>query len=346
VDGQNAVLSFDWSGQPLGQTVLGAERKGKSPNGSGCNPSPAVDAQGLFVYFKSGELAGLDLDGKLRWKINLQEQYGKDDLYWDLGTSPMLTKRDVVVAVMQHGGSFLAAFDQLTGAPRWKVARDYETPVECDHSYATPLLCREGGREELIVWGAQHLTAHNADDGKLVWWCAGFNPEAKNNWVVVASPVLAGGMVVVPYGRGSLLYGIKMGGSGDVTATHRAWERDDTGCFVPTPAEYQGRVYLLRDRGEVVCVDPATGRTLWSGELPKGSASYYASPTLADGKIYAAREDGVVFVARVGGHFEVLARNEMGERIIAAPVPVSGRLLIRGEKHLFCAGGQGTGMVR
>ncbi len=78
----------------------------------------------------------------------MQEKYGQDDLYWDLGTSPVLTERDVVVAVMQHGGSFLAAFDQLTGAQRWKVARDYETPVECDHSYATPLLHREGGREE------------------------------------------------------------------------------------------------------------------------------------------------------------------------------------------------------
>jgi predicted membrane chloride channel (bestrophin family) len=28
----------------------------------------------------------------------------------------------------------------------------------------------------------------------------------------------------------------------------------------------------------------------------------------------------------------------MGERIIASPVPVAGRLLLRGEKHLFCVG--------
>jgi outer membrane protein assembly factor BamB len=92
----------------------------------------------------------------------------------------------------------------------------------------------------------------------------------------------------------------------------------------------------VRDRGEVECIDPVTGKTLWSDALPKNSNSYYSSPAVADGKIYAAREDGVVFVARANKPFEVLAENDMGERIIAAPVPVSNRLLLRGEKHLFC----------
>ena len=57
---------------------------------------------------------------------------------------------------------------------------------------------------------------------------------------------------------------------------------------------------------------------------------------IAGGKLYAAREDGVVFVARVEEKFELLAENTMGERVIASPVPVSNRLLIRGEQHLFC----------
>ena len=44
----------------------------------------------------------------------------------------------------------------------------------------------------------------------------------------------------------------------------------------------------------------------------------------------------MVFVARVEEKFELLAENTMGERVIASPVPVSNRLLIRGEQHLFC----------
>lgn len=49
-------------------------------------------------------------------------------------------------------------------------------------------------------------------------------------------------------------------------------------------------------------------------------------------------EDGTVFVAKIDGAFEVLSENKMGEPVIASPVPVAGRLLIRGEKHLFCIG--------
>ena len=182
----------------------------------------------------------------------------------------------------------------------------------------------------------KHLTAHDTSTGATLWSCGDFNQASKNNWVAVASPVIAGNIVVVPYGRGTRLHGIKLGGTGDVTATHRAWVREDTGSFVPTPIEYKGRVYLLRDRGQVECINPANGATVWTGELPKASASYYSSPAAADGKIYAAREDGVIFVAKIDGGFEVLSENKMGEPVIASPVPIGNRLLIRGEKNLFC----------
>jgi hypothetical protein len=52
--------------------------------------------------------------------------------------------------------------------------------------------------------------------------------------------------------------------------------------------------------------------------------------------LYAAREDGVVFAARVEDKFELLSENPMNEQIIGTPVADNGRLLLRGEKHLFC----------
>ena len=114
----------------------------------------------------------------------------------------------------------------------------------------------------------------------------------------------------------------------------------DTHCAEPnhpSPAVYQGRVYLVRDRGEVECIDPATGKTMWSDEFPKGRASYYASPIVAGGNLYAAREDGTVFVANVtNGRFELLAENDMDEPVIGSPVPASNCIFIRGEDHLFC----------
>ena len=196
---------------------------------------------------------------------------------------------------------------------------------------------QQDGREVIVVWGAERVTTHEAKGGKLISECAGFNPKGKSNWVVVASSVVVGDTVVVPYGRGSHLAGVKLGGRGDVTATHRAWERGDkSGCFVPTPAVYDGKVYILGDRGEVHCIDPKSGKTIWSNKLPRGAQSYYSSPTIADGKIYAAREDGKFFVADLDQNLKVLFEREFGARIIASPVPVGDRILLRSDTHLMC----------
>jgi outer membrane protein assembly factor BamB len=339
-DGNDAVLAFGLAdGKPLWQTPLGPERPGKHRNGSGSNPSPLTDGESVYVFFKSGTLAALNsADGKPRWQTNLINKFGKEQLYWDLGTTPALTEKLVVVAMMHGGESYVVAFDKKTGEQVWKTPRTYKTPVENDHGYTTPIVIRHDGKEAVLVWGAEHLTAYAADDGKLLWSCGDFNPGGAKNWVAVSSPVVVGDVAVVPYGRGSRLHGIKLGGSGDVTATHRLWSRQDTGTFVPTPAAADGKAILVRDGGEIEAIDPLTGKTAWKGALPKASAKFYASPAVAGGKIYAAREDGMVFVATADEKCELLLQNDAGERIAASPVPVGGKILLRTEKHLICVG--------
>jgi outer membrane protein assembly factor BamB len=181
-------------------------------------------------------------------------------------------------------------------------------------------------------------------DGERSGLEGGLNPAGRANWPAIATPVISGGIAVVPVGRDdrpgqAALCGIRLGGKGDVSQSHRAWRREDLGVFVTTPAEYRGRIYLLRHRGEVVCVNTADGATLWSDAFPKGSAPFYASPLVVNGVLFAAREDGVVFAARVGEKFELLSENPMGERIVATPVASGNRLFLRGDQHLMCVGG-------
>ncbi len=332
----DAIFGIGFDGKVKWRTKVGRGKDGKHRNGSSTNSSPVTDGKYIFAYFKSGNVAGLDMKGKLLWKTNLQERYGKDTLYWDIGTSPVITKKYVVIAVMHKGESYLVAFDKATGKVGWKVARNYECPVEGDHSYATPILIKHKGREALVVWGAERLTAHDAADGKIIWSCSGFNPQKKNFWVAVASAVIVDGIAVVPYGRGKHLTGVKLGGSGDVTKSHRLWTLDRIGTFVPSPVGYQKKLYCVADRGAVTCLDPKTGKTLWKGQLPRHRASYYASPVIANGKLYATREDGMIFVADIRNGFKLLAENNLGERMIASPVPVDNHLLLRGEQHLYC----------
>ena len=339
-EGKDAVVSLDAMGKERWTTVFEQEDAGKHRNGSGCNASPVTDGRSLYVYFKSGTFAALGLDGKVLWQTNLVKSYGKDTLFWDHGTSPVLTAKHVIMARMHQGESWLAAFDKQTGEVAWKVARNYKVPTECDHGYTTPLVMEYQGKESILVWGAEHITIHDAADGKVVWSCGNFNPEGAQLWPAIATPVVVDGTAVIAYGRNDRgiprLYGIRLSGSGDTTASNHAWKRDDVGTFVPTPAVARGQVLLVRDHGEVESLDPKTGKTVWKGEFPKSRANFYSSPLVAGDKLFAPREDGIVFVGKIeGDKFSVLSQTDMGEPVIGSPVPFGNGVLIRGENHLF-----------
>lgn len=342
-DGQDAILALDGAtGKQLWLSKLGPESAARHTTlASSCNASPVTDGKGIFARFRSGRLVAVNLDGTLRWQLNIQERFGPEQLYWDQGSSPMVTDDLVIISRMHHGESWVAGFDKKNGEQRWLQKRNYPVPAENDNGYSTPVPFEYKHKPAVLIWGADHLTAHSVTDGSLLWSCGGFNPAGTANWPAIATPVIQGGMAIVPVGRDdrpgqARLHGIRLDGTGDVTDTGRAWQRDDVGVFCATPIEYKGRVFLLRHRGGVVCVDPATGKTIWEDAFPRKSSSFYASPIIAHGILYAAREDGTVFAARVEDKFELLSENPMGERIVASPAPGNNRLLIRGEKHLFC----------
>lgn len=340
-DGQDSVQAYDWTGELIWQKKLGKERAGKHANGSGSNSSPVTDGKNVYVYFKSGTVASLTTDGQLNWKINLQEMFGEDTLWWDLGTSPVLAGGNIVVAVMQEGESYVVALKPEDGTVAWKVDRTFPVQKESGQSYTTPYVTNVDGRETIVIWGADRLTGHNPKDGAVLWMCEGFNPQNQPMWRVIASPGITDGIAVIPFGRTKYCAGVKLGGSGDITQTGRIWERDDLGSDCPTPVARDGKAYVLSDRGQINCIDAKTGKDIWKDSIPRARAKYYASPILAGNLIYCAREDGVVAVVKISDDgMAVLAQNDMGERLAATPVPINNKLLVRGVNHLFCIGNQ------
>lgn len=340
-NGVDSVLAFDLDGNRIWNAKLGEETPPKHRKlGTSSNASPVTDGTGVFVYFKSGNFAALEMNGKVRWQRNLAKEFGRQKLYWDQGSSPVIVGDLVVVARMHAGDSWVAGFDKATGKIRWQTKRNYECPAENNNGYTTPVPIRHGDRDALLVWCSDRLTAYAADDGSLLWQCAGFNPNGNKLWPPIATPVVSGDIAVIPVGRDDRkqaeVHAVRLGGKGNVTQTHRLWERDDFGVFAASLIAYEGRVYLVRNKGGVVCLDPATGKPFWEAELPKAAAAYYASPVIAGGILYAAREDGMVFAAKVGERFELLGQNDMGEQILATPAPFAGRLLIRTSESLFC----------
>ena len=346
IDGNDAAICFDRAGKERWRRSLGPEKAGKHAKATGCNPSPVTDGKHVWVYFKSGELAALDLaTGAVAWRENLQERFGEDTLWWDLGTSPVLTRDAVVVAVMQTGPSYLAAFGRTDGKLLWKHDRNLDAPEEAAQSYSTPLVVKGEERfgepaEVMFVLGADHVTAHDATDGRELWRVGGLNPGGEKYFRSIASPVVAGDLVIAPYARGSTLTAVKRGGQGDVTTSHVAWARKDLGADVPTPAFQDGKLVVCTDQGKVACLDAPTGKTLWEGELPKNRHAYSASPVLLDSKILVTREDGqsalLAGPAAGAGRFEVVGEGSVGEMTVATPVCVDGRIFLRTHDSLWC----------
>ncbi len=337
-EGQNAVLCYNGAGELQWKTHLGKERPGKHRKATGSNPSPTTDGERVYVYFKSGDLACLDFAGKILWQKNLQQLYGEDTLWWDLGTSPLLTQKLLVVACVQSGPSYLAGFDKMTGDEVWKVDRMLDAPNESNQTYSTPIPVQIDGRDAFVVLGADHVTAHDTATGQEIWRVGGLNPTQQGFFRSIASPVVLDGIAVAPYARGKSLTAIRIEGQGDITQSHVAWFTEETGSDVPTPAALDGRLYLCTDRGEVSCREIKSGRELWRAQCERsGNTAYSASPIIADGKLYCTREDGVVTVLAIADG-KILSTNPLGDFVVATPVFVNGRILLRTSEHLYCIG--------
>ena len=335
-ESKNVLVCLDRGGTKRWQVAFGPSSASRNRKAGSANPSPITDDKYVYAYYRSGDLACVDVEGKIVWQTNLQEEHGRDRLNWDLGTSPVLTKRFVVVAVMHQGPSFLLALDKKTGEQAWKHDRDLGAPAESRDSYTTPLVLEENGQETLVVLGADHVTAHSAQTGEELWRFGGLNPEGRRNYRQIASPVATDDMIITPYARGRSLTSIRRGGRGDVSDSHQAWVANDAAPDVPTPVVHDGRVYLCGDRGDVNCLDLESGEQIWTERLPRNRYVYSSSPVIADGRLYATREDGTTFVLKLGDKPALVATNALRENTYATPVFVDRQVFVRTSNYLFC----------
>ena len=114
-----------------------------------------------------------------------------------------------------------------------------------------------------------------------------------------------------------------------------AWESKRGFPYVPTMLALGEHLYWVNDAGIAACYVARTGENVWTERL---GGNVTSSPILVDGRVYAASEDGDVYVFRAAPKFELMAKNAVGELVRATPAVANGRLFIRGQNHLFCIG--------
>jgi outer membrane protein assembly factor BamB len=91
----------------------------------------------------------------------------------------------------------------------------------------------------------------------------------------------------------------------------------------------------VSDGGIASCLDAKTGKTHWSERLGGG---FSASPVFAEGKIYFFNEEGVGFVVKASKTYELIQKNELGDRTLASPAVLDNAILIRSASAVWKIG--------
>jgi hypothetical protein len=133
---------------------------------------------------------------------------------------------------------------------------------------------------------------------------------------------------------------IRLGGTGDISSSHIQWLVPTGAPYVSSIVLYQGLIYMANDAGVASCFDAKTGEKVWQSRT---EGIFSASPVVGDGKVYLMSETGETIVIKAGREFQVLARNDIGERIVASPAISAGQIFIRTDDHLFCIGKKPAG---
>jgi len=304
------------------------------PQNPPCAGSPITDGTAVYADFASGGVLACDLAGKKLWHRDLGPVLHK----WGNGSSPILYKDTVIVWHGPGEPSFLTALDKRTGATVWKTEeKAINSPIF--GSWSTPIVLRVGERDELIfplpgekIGGDGEFKGYDPATGKELWRCVGLGTE------VYAMPVASakGDLVIGISGHNGPTLAVRPGGQGDVTATHRAWrvagknpQRIGSGVL------HEGHLYLANADGTAECLEAETGKTVWKERL---AGRLWGSLLLAEGRLYVSNLEGTTFVFSASPKFEVLAKNDLGEAIYAAPAVSNSELFLRTYQHLYCIG--------
>lgn len=296
--------------------------------------TPVTDGERVYALFGNLGVFAFTLDGEQVWSRHLEPRTIRAG--WGTAASPVLHGGRLFIINDNEEQSELLALDAQSGEELRRAERDEKS------NWATPFLWENGDRVELVTSGTGAVRSYDLD-GALLWSLRGMSS------ITIPTPSSGQGLLFVGSGfvadRHRPLYAVRPGARGDITlepgetaGAFIAWSNPVAAPYNPSPVYYEGRIYVLYDRGMVSCFDAQTGAVLYDRQrLPRGSA-FTSSPWAAGGRVYFLSEDGVCYVVRAGDTFELLQTNPLADddMTLATPAVAGDRLLIRTAARLYC----------
>jgi outer membrane protein assembly factor BamB len=283
--------------------------------------TPVSDGKNIYAFFGKSGVYAFDLDGKPLWNASV----GKTKHGWGSGTSPVIYKDLLIINASVESGSLLA-LKKDTGKVAWTAKGKISS------SWNTPLLVRlPDGGTEVVVNQYGKLRGFNPDTGAELWTCAGVDDY------ICPSVVANDGVVYAIGARQNTAIAVRAGGQGSVTPLWTVKK----GSNVSSPVYHDGHLYWASEgKGAVYCVDVNKGTLVYEQKLMPSPERIYASPLLADGKIYYVSRTKGTYVVDASPKFKLLAHNTLGDTSVfnGSPVADHGQLLLRSNRYLYCIG--------
>jgi outer membrane protein assembly factor BamB len=307
------------------KTVLQSPLEKKHSLNSYASSTPVTDGERIYVAFLDRQemvVAAYDFDGNQKWLV----RPGPFASMHGFCSSPILFEDKVVVNGDHDGDSYLVALSRAEGRMLWKTPRQNRT-----RSYCVPLIRELAGRTQMVLTGDKCVASYDPNTGKQHWVIDGPTDQ------FVASPVYSTGTGLL-YITGGFpdhhILAIKPDGRGDVTRTHIIWRSNKGVAYVPSPIIAGDYFLIVSDSGVAHCFEAATGTLLWQERL----GEHHASLVSAAGLVYFLNDDGLTHVVKPGAEFQLIAKNELGEKCFASPAISGQQIFLRSDNHLFCIG--------
>jgi outer membrane protein assembly factor BamB len=314
------VYCFDLNtGKILWQTLVdkipGSSATAPKVNGETGFAAPTLTTDGRRVYaiFANGDLIALDFEGKKVWAKNLglpKNHYGH--------SSSLIMYRDLlIVQYDQSGNTNVMAFAGKTGEQVWKTSRDVKI------TWASPILVNTGKQMEVMLVAEPFVISYNPATGKELWRFNCISGE------VGPSLAYADG-VVYSVNDYSKLAAVQIGASPKLL-----WESDEYLSDIPSPVATAKYVFLPTSYGMMLCYDAKTGEKYWEKDF---GTPTYASAMLVDGNVWQMDKKGVMHIFKADKTYTSVSEPALGEGSVCTPAFVEGKIIIRGDKNLYCIG--------
>jgi len=293
-----------------------------------CSSSPLTDGERVIAWLGSLGVVAYDFEGHKLWHADL----GPQSHQFGYGSSPVLYRDQVFLNFGPGTREFVVALDKTTGKEVWRASGPNPGGDDTYGTWSTPFVTHVGQQPQLLVALRDYFAGLDPATGKEIWSARGLGLQAK------AFPIASGTVAMISGDLRGAEIAIRLGGSGDVTETHRLWKESPPRRRVATGIMVLDHVYGAQASGLLDCIHVETGDVVWAERMSGSGANsaIWSSPVLVGNRIYFHNQGGDTAVVEASPRFKQLALNSIGEPGNASPVIADGELYLRSHAALWC----------